>query len=193
MKKKVERTQSVLVFSRNSKVKGLIKSVCQQRAIVTHEAKTKTDLIQYNYKILFVDRQLLLDDLVGILNEQAEIKRPGEWFVIILGGSPEYVPAPLRLYCRGLNKIEEASVSRIMENLMPAQGNIVKGKIKEEIFKKRVHRIVYLYHLINTSIALDRAVLCDTFGITERTLWRDLKVIRELFPEQKIYFETEAI
>jgi hypothetical protein len=193
MKQKTNDLFNVLVYGKNLGVKRLIKSVCAQRNIPLIDTKNKTDLIAYDYKIAFIGRELLNDDLIETMNEISEFENPGSWDVIILGGKPENIPAPLRLFCKGLNNIDEVAISKIIDKHMPKHGLQVSRKTKDDIFKKRIYRIVYLYHLINESGMLYKDQLCKQFGITERTLFRDLKVLRELFPAQRFYFEKYAI
>jgi len=186
MIRKTNELFNVLLYGKSLAVKKLIKSVCVHKNIRLIDSKNKTDLIAYDYKIAFIGRELLDGDLIETMNELSEFENPGNWDVIILGGKPENIPAPLRLYCKGLNNIDEIAITKIIDKHLPKNGLQFSRKTKVDIFKNRIHRIVYLYHLINESGMLCKDQLCEQFGITERTLFRDLKVLRELFSRSEI-------
>lgn len=193
MKRKTNDLFNVLFYGNNLGAHKILKLVCAQKKITLVDTKNKTDLIAYHYKIAFIGRELLDNDLINTLNELAEFENPGDWDIVIFGGKPENIPAPLRMYCRGLNNIDEVAISKIIDKHLPKNKLHSSSKTKEDIFQKRIYRIVFLYHLINQSGIISKNQLCEEFGITERTLFRDLKVIRELFPDQRFFFEKKPI
>lgn len=176
----------VIVYTINASRKKLISSVCEKLGVNLIEAQKKTDLLINEYRLAFIDKELLDEDLSIALNVIACKKKPRNWKVIFLGGSPDSIPDQLSFYCNGLTKPNFDIVSKIIEK------HITKTPVvKVDVLAKRIHRIVYLYHLVNKNVTLNKHELCKAMGVTERTLFRDLKVLRELFPDQNFHIERD--
>lgn len=184
---------NVLAYSKNSEAKKLIKSVCARSNVTFVDSKDKTDLKSTDFKIAFIDADFFYDVNTGILDELAQFKKLGDRQVVILGGKPENLPVPLSLYCKGLVNIDDVAISKIIDKQLLKNKLQPSAKNKEEILKKRILRIVYLYHSINQSPIIYKEEVCEKFGISERTLFRDLKVLKELFPEQWFYLEKKRL
>jgi hypothetical protein len=184
MNEKVNIQFSVLIFSSDKKLKNHLKSICSQWDLGFVAAAKATDVLAYDYRIGFIDKELFNDELMSSLNELAEWETLGKWKAIILGGSPDSIPVPLNMYCRGLKNYTNAIITELVEEYV-----IKKPTIKQEVFKKRIHRIVFLMDQIKKGETLYAQHLCKGFGISERTLFRDLKIIKEVFPD--LYFEYD--
>ena len=54
---------------------------------------------------------------------------------------------------------------------------------------KRIHRVLQLYaKIMATHGYIDIDEFCDEYQVTERTLRRDVRVIKDLYPNLLIYF-----
>lgn len=187
MKEKVNNQFSVLIFSSDKKLKNHLQSICLQWDLGFVAAAKATDVLAHDYRIVFVDKELFNDELMSSLNELAEWESLGKWKVIILGGRTDSIPIPLDMYCRGLKNYTNDIISEIVEEYV-----IKKPTIKQEVFKKRIHRIVFLMDQINKGETLYAQHLCKCFRISERTLFRDLKIIKEVFPDLYIDYDRNT-
>jgi hypothetical protein len=179
-----ENEFNVLVYSTDIKIVKTLKKVCQMLQLPLVEADKAADLLDYTYRIGFIDKALFNETLQQWLNEVYKGKKAREWELVVLGGRPVSVPMPLSLFCKSLSVYTVDDFVKIINNHL----SLVRIH-KERNIKTRVHRIVALIDLINENYGLDKKAVCKEFGITERTLFRDLKLIKEVFPDTYYFFD----
>lgn len=151
------------------------------------EADKAADLLAHTYRIGFVDKALFNETLQQCMNEVYIEEKGREWEVVILGGRPGFIPMPLNVFCKSLSDYTMDDFVKIINKHL----SVVRIH-KERNLKTRVHRIVALVDLVQSQYGLlDKKEICKEFGITERTLFRDLKLIKEVFPDTYYFFKSE--
>jgi hypothetical protein len=181
-----ENEFNVLVYSTDTTIVKTLRKVCQMLQLPLVEADKAADLLEYTYRIGFVDLALFDEILDAGLNELSKEEKGRKWEVVILGGRPVSVPMPLSLFCKSLTDYTVDGFADIITRHL----SMVRIH-KERDIKSRVHRIVALVDLLNDHYGLDKKEICKEFGITERTLFRDLKLIKEVFPDTYYFFTSD--
>jgi hypothetical protein len=169
---------NVLVFSYNIAIIKTLKKVCQGMRLPLIEAEKETDVIAYDYRIAFIDKKLFSDTLIEGLRELSEFEKSGDWEIVVLGESPSQFPIPLDVFCRSLSEYTLDEFATILHKHLSKV-----RRVPEQLIKSRMHRLVSLKSDFENSFVLDRKELCEKYGITERTFFRDVKLIREVFPD----------
>jgi hypothetical protein len=171
----------------------LLKSVCHEKGLTIYSTHSKSDLLKCRFRLAFIDVNQLDADLMSSLNAIAESSKKVDWQIIFLGGVPEDIPAPLKLYTKTLSRPRRETIKNILENNFPAKPEFKGDVFKPPLFKQKIFRILYLYHLEQTNPVLYKNQLCGTLGITERTLFRDLKILKEMFPDKNFHLQKENV
>jgi len=65
-----------------------------------------------------------------------------------------------------------------------------KKNIKQDVFRDKIHRIIFLYKLLNEGKDIVTNEICELFEISDRTLRRDIKVLRDVC-DNEIYFDKD--
>jgi hypothetical protein len=174
---------NVLIFSNNSGIIKTLKKVCRGLHLPLLEAEKETDVLAYHYRIAFIDKKLLSDTLIGGLNALSEAEKPGEWEIAVLGEKPRQLPLPLDVFCKSQAEYTlKAFANIIVKHLPPVKVD------PKKLAKLRMHRLVYLKDHLDYNFEVDRKQLCKDLNITERTFFRDVKLIKEVFPDITFYY-----
>lgn len=182
-----ENEFNVLVYSTDTAIVKTLKKVCQMLQLPLVEADKAADLLAHTYRIGFIDKALFNETLQQWLNEVYDKEKAREWELVVLGGRPLSVPMPLSLFCKSLSDYTMGDFVKIINKHL----SVVRIH-KERNIKTRVHRIVALVDLVQSQYGLlDKKEICKEFGITERTLFRDLKLIKEVFPDTYYFFKSD--
>lgn len=183
-------TDTILLYGNDYGIIEKLENICKERGVSLSRVQSESDFINHDYKIAFIDHQLFSESLAKKLNDIANFKNNNEeWGIVIIGGQPENIPIPLERFCTirkwhyGVNFLNEIVNYYTKQKIYTS---------KSDQFKSRIKRIVYLYHLIEQNHILYNNDLCELFEITERTLFRDLKIIKELFPDKHFHCERKT-
>lgn len=92
--------------------------------------------------------------------------------------------SPIFLQRSNVHFIEIISGKKKLIELIRGARKLCANTLRtEQLIDKKLYRILHLHHRLRESSSLDIDDLCQFYHISKRTLRRDLKVIRELFPE----------
>lgn len=64
-------------------------------------------------------------------------------------------------------------------------------KIRNLEFNNKVFRIIFLYKMLEHGETIKTKEICERFKISERTLRRDIKILKDVDLERPIYFDPE--
>jgi len=151
------------------------------------EVRRKTDLVAVPCCIAYVDAAWLDAGLIRMLSGLAEDGNAG-LRLVVLGAHPA-MPEPVRAM---ITKAPHVWSRKILTAQITTAMKRAKGELKRQRqFHERVYRIIRLYHDLHAGrpVKIDQVV--GSFGITERTLRRDLKVLRDLFPDLPIMYDRK--
>ncbi len=144
-----------------------------------------SDLGRPGCMLAYVDAALLdapgMDTLASVLQG----RRAGPMVLVV--GHPPPLPPPLDLLVQRVPAVWNRRVvaGHLRRALALAEGT----QVRQRAFHDRVRRIVLLHYELRASsvLAVDRVL--ERHGITERTLRRDLKVLRDVFPDLDVTYE----
>jgi hypothetical protein len=180
--------KQVFLYCDNEVVIKNFSKVCKDLQLDLKIISERQEFIQLDINIVFIDaNRLFLDKkLTDILNNKVENCTNKNLRYVIFGRINISIPLPLKIYCRSITGYDYISIYKAVSYYLT-----FNLKSKKEIFEQRIVRLILLYDYIMNNINVDRDQLCKRFNITERTLFRDIKLIRELFPDTCIMYEPK--
>lgn len=177
---------TVLLATANKELRALIGQLTVP-GLQLWEVRHKTDLIAVPRCLAYVDATWLDADLIGMLSGLAEDGDAG-FRLVVLGSLPD-MPERLRAIT---TKAPYVWSRKILTAQITTAMKMAKGELKRQRqFHDRVYRIIRLYHDLHERKPVEIDQVLGSFGITERTLRRDLKVLRDLFPDLPIMYDRK--
>ncbi len=177
---------TVLLATANAELRTLISSLAI-KGVHVHEATLKSDLLAVPYCLAYVDAERLDDGMVDALSEMASDGDPG--FRLIVLGTVPTIPDQLKAITEVAPYVWS---KKIIAKQISAATALTRGQLKRERqFHERVHRIIRIYHDLREGKVVEIDRILGLYGMTERTLRRDLKVLRDLFPDLPIMYDRK--
>lgn len=177
---------SVAIYSCQESTVNQLQTICDEWGVELFIANNSKEFLSQKFTMAFIEKDLfsrtLAEDLVLLLKD----KSPANYKIIVFGGRPPYISFPLDMFCIVVFQISHSEIIKILANYC-----VKKPKIKKDILKSRIHRVVYLVDLLRGEDKLYVKHLCDSFGISERTFFRDIKLIKEVFPDLYIEYDRK--
>lgn len=177
---------TVLLATANKDLLTLVRQI-NLPGLQLWEVRHKTDLVAVPCCLAYVDATWLDADLVGMLSGLAQDGDAG-FRLVVLGSLPD-MPERLRAIT---SKAPHVWSRKILMAQITTAIKMAKGEMKRQRqFHNRVYRIIRLYHHLHAGkrVVIDQVL--GRFGVTERTLRRDLKVLRDLFPDLPIMYDRK--
>ena len=177
---------TVLLATANKELRALLDALVLPELHV-HEAKRKEDIVAVPYCLAYVDADRLDADLVALLAEMAEDADPG-FRLVVLGPMPD-MPTQLKAITTAAPYVWSRKI--VQQQITAAMARSHGTQKRQQQFQDRVYRIIQLYHDLREGkvVAIDR--ILGRYGMTERTLRRDLKVLRDLFPDLPVIYDRK--
>jgi hypothetical protein len=177
---------TVLLATVNTELRSLI-SALAIKDLHVHEAKRREDIAAVPYCLAYIDAKWLDTDLVTFLAEMAADEDPG-FRLVVLGTVPE-MPGHLKAITTAAPYVwSRKIVQQQINSAMPHSSGEQK---RQRQFQDRVYRIIQLYHDLQEGKVVAIDSILGRYGMTERTLRRDLKVLRDLFPDLTVMYDRK--
>ncbi len=180
--------KQVVLFCDNKEIIKNFSKACKDLKLDLKIISEEQEFLQLNINIVFIDanRLYLNKKLIDILNNKATNCINNNLRFVLFGRLSIAIPLPLKIFCRSIARYDYNSIYNAISYY-----STFNLKSKKEIFDQRIVRLILLYDYIMNNIYIDRGQLCKKFNITERTLFRDIKLIKELFPGTHIMYEPK--
>jgi hypothetical protein len=178
----------VFLFCDNKYVIENFSKVCKDLQLDLKIISEEKEFLQLDINIVFIDANILYFNkkIIDILNNKFTNCINYNLRFVLFGRLNITIPLPLKIFCRSIPRYDYNSIYNAV--IYYSTFNI---KSKKEIFEQRIVRLILLYDYIMNNINIDRDQVCKRFNITERTLFRDIKMIKELFPGTYIMYEPK--
>jgi hypothetical protein len=185
--KPVSKSKTILMWTKNPPISKFTLEIAKELKLNVHNIKTETDLLAIPCFLIIVDTEKLKTELLSDFNQIAKHMNPNECSIIVFGkriiNAPFYVK-PLLTYAN------KAITKEYLEKLIKKAMTFPK-KIKQDMFKQRINRIIYLYKLLDEGKVIETKDICFYFEISDRTLRRDVKVLRDVC-DKEIMFNKDS-
>lgn len=179
--------KTVLVYTKNTDTKDLIKKVCNELSLDLYEVKQVEDIIAVPCFIMFVDAGYFTKDVCDFIESMHDkVLGEGPFILILDDNRPYKIPESFELVSENTpyllsnkylkSKIKEAMQKQSEENK------------KQALFKRKLARIIYIYDILSRGESIPIRDICAYFNISNRTLRRDVKLLKETLPNLQIEY-----
>jgi hypothetical protein len=177
------KEKTILVYSENRELIDLLKSHDKEDNVTYFRIKKIEDFIAIPSFMVIVDSSLLNEKVLDILSQVVTFEQINEYSIVLLGPSNLKIPNPVKKY-----------ITMINENLLGLKNfiNRKEGYIKPKFTKQnqtieKYRRIINLYVKSSSDHQLDIDQYCNEYNVTERTLRRDIKLLKAIYPDFYLY------
>lgn len=178
---------TVLIASNHPELNQLLGAI-KVEGLHLHVSQRPQDILAVPCCLMFVDAIRLDRKLLAGLSQLALAEETPSWKIIVVGQMPN-IPEELARHIEPAPYVwsRKVLVTRINATMASARGE----QKRQAQFHDRVYRIVSLHNHIKEGRAVELDKLLGTYGISERTIRRDLKVLRDLFPHLPIMYNRK--
>ena len=185
--KPVSKSKTILMWTNNPLILKFTQEIAKELKLNIHHAKTETDILAIPCFLMMIETEKLKEELLSDFNQIVKHMNPSECSIIVFGkrltNAPFYVK-PLLTYAN------KAITKEYLEKLIK-KAMISTKKIKQDMFKQRINRIMYLYKILDEGKVIETKDICFYFEISDRTLRRDVKVLRDVC-DKEIMFNKDS-
>jgi hypothetical protein len=179
-------TKTILVWTKNKELISFASEIAEELYLNIYLAKDDIDLIAVPCFLMLVDTEKLRDDFLLGFNQFAKEMEPEKSSIIVFGKRLRNVPFSVRPLLKYANSvITKEYIFMLINKAMKPRMNI-----KHEIFKQRIHRIIYMYKLLDEGKVIISKEFSEFFDVSDRTIRRDIKILREVC-DQEIFFDKD--
>lgn len=172
---------SILVYSDSNELNKYLTEIGLQNKFSIYQIVDSSDILALPGFILFIDSKKINHDIKEILKIVSEENDFSFFQIVIIGFLSKDLFFQIK---KNIVFIEVVfSKKQIQELVLRSFKMNLKMSKKETLLKKKIYRIVHFQNLIREKGIIDIDQLCVSYDISKRTLRRDLKIIKDLFPE----------
>jgi hypothetical protein len=181
--KTMSATNTILVWTKNQNIIRFTTEIAEKLKLSIYHATIETDLIAIPCFLMIVDTEKLKDDFLSDFNQIAKHMDSGKRSIIVFGKRINNLPFHVKFLITYANR---AITKDYILNLVNKARN-PKQNIKQGLFKQRIQRIIFLYKLLDEGKVLVTKEMSELFEISDRTLRRDIKVLRDVCDKDITY------
>ncbi|WP_297869634.1 DeoR family transcriptional regulator [uncultured Flavobacterium sp.] len=172
---------SILVYSDSNELNKYLTEIGLQNKFSIYQIVDSSDILALPGFILFIDSKKINHNIKEILKIVSEENDFSFFKIVIIGFLSKDLFFQIK---KNIVFIEVVySKKQIQELVLKSFKMNLNMSKKETLLKKKIYRIVHFQNLIREKGIIDIYQLCVAYDISKRTLRRDLKIIKELFPE----------
>lgn len=172
---------SILVYSDSNELNKYLTEIGLQNKFSIYQIVDSSDILALPGFILFIDLKKINHNIKEILKIVSEENDFSFFKIVIIGFLSKDLFFQIK---KNIVFIEVVySKKQIQELVLKSFKMNLNMSKKETLLKKKIYRIVHFQNLIREKGIIDIDQLCVSYDISKRTLRRDLKIIKDLFPE----------
>lgn len=172
---------SILVYSDSNELNKYLTEIGLQNKFSIYQIVDSSDILALPGFILFIDSKKINHNIKEILKIVSEENDFSFFKIVIIGFLSKDLFFQIK---KNIVFIEVVySKKQIQELVLKSFKMNLNMSKKETLLKKKIYRIVHFQNLIREKGIIDIDQLCVSYDISKRTLRRDLKIIKDLFPE----------
>lgn len=185
---KYSNNNTIAVLVKDKKFLKGLKSVCKKQKLLIYTVKKYTDVIAVPCFITIIEKSFLTDEYLEMLEEMALLGETKEWQLVLIGTEKIKISRAL------MNQTIEIKVTATMEemkkNILKQQKSLIKEGKRTAKINNKIYRVIKLYIDITTKgKVLDIEEYVALNLISKRTLRRDVRILKDLFPDFNVYFK----
>ncbi len=168
----------VLIFSNESEIKEITEKVINSLNLCLIEAEHTTDLYVIGAFCKIIDPELVDKEFLENLPEMLDLENPKEFVIIFT----KYIKVPrsIQRFCLFVEPNGKFE-TQLRTTLLNRRSNIISRKTDKKIFTKKLNRLfAILRHLQPEGNYIKIPELAEEFGVSEKTIKRDLAYLKEV-------------
>jgi hypothetical protein len=178
-----KKENTILVYSKSKVLIDLLKTLDKENNVKYFKVKKVEDFIAVPSFMVIVDSSLLNDKIIDIFSQIVPFEQINEYSIILLGANSLKIPNSIKKY---ITMINENLVG--LNNIIKRKYGFIKPKLtKQNQMIEKYRRIINLYVKSSSDHQLDIDQYCNEYNVTERTLRRDIKLLKAIYPDFYIY------
>jgi hypothetical protein len=177
---------TILVWTNNQDIIRFSSDIAEDLKLNIYHADVETDLMAVPCFLMIVDSEKLKEIFLSDFNKIAKHMDDSKCSIVVFGKRLTNVPYYVKALIKYGNKI---ITKEYIHNLILKAMNSKKN-IKQNVFREKIHRIIFLYKLLNEGKGIVTNEICELFEISDRTLRRDIKVLRDVC-DNEIFFDKD--
>jgi hypothetical protein len=185
---KYRKENTIAVLLKDKKFLKGLKSFCKNQNLLIFPIVNYTDIIAVPCFITIIEKSLLDDKYLNMLEEMALTIETNEWQLILIGNEKVNLTRTLMKKRIEMNSI--ISLEEMKKNIIKRMNSLIKEEKRRAKINNRVYRIVKLYIDVTTNgnlLDIEQYVALNL--ISKRTLRRDIRLLKDLYPDFNVYFK----
>jgi hypothetical protein len=180
-------SNTILLWTKNQHIIRSTSEIAVELNLTIHNAEVETDLIAVPCFLMIVDTEKLKDDFLTDFNQIAKHMDSGVRSILVVGKRLMNLPFHVKLLVTYANRtITKDYLLKIINTARDTKRNV-----KQDMFKERIHRIIFLYKLLDEGKVIATKEMGELFEMSDRTLRRDIKVLRDVC-DKEIIFDKDS-
>jgi len=181
-------SNTIAVLVKDKKFLKGLKSVCKNQNLLIYQLEKSTDIIAVPCFITIIEKSLLNDTYLDLLEEMALTIETNEWQLILIGKEKVKLTRTLMKKRMEINSV--ISLEEIKKVITKRMNSLIKEEKHKAKINNRVYRVIKLYIDVNTNgnlLDIEQYVALNL--ISKRTLRRDIRLLKDLYPDFNVYFK----
>jgi hypothetical protein len=187
--KNYSKENTVAVLVKDRKILASLKTVCKRQQLMLYSIEKPTDIIAVPCFLTIIEKKWLDGQYVEMLEELSLEAGDNEWKLHLIG--TEKIKTSQRLK-KHTHTIEVCPSNLDMEKIInDEKKTFIKGIKRASLINNKIYRIVKLYiDVTKNGNLLDIESYTALNLVSERTLRRDIRVLKDLFPDFIVYYKN---
>ena len=181
--KNASNSNTILVWTKSKTIIRITSEIAEELKLNIYKVAVETDLIAVPCFLMIVDTEKLKDDFLSDFNQIAKHMDSGVRSILVVGKRLMTLPFYVKLLVTYANRtITKDYLLKIINTARDTKRNV-----KQDMFKERIHRIIFLYKLLDEGKVIGTKEMCEFFEMSDRTLRRDIKILRDVCDKEIIF------
>ncbi|MEI6681635.1 MAG: HTH domain-containing protein [Bacteroidota bacterium] len=185
--KSASNSNTILLWTKNQHIRRLTSEIAVELNLSIYNVEEETDLIAVPCFLMILDTEKLKDDFLSDFNGIAKHMDSGVRSILVVGKRLLNLPFHVKLLVTYANRtITKDYLLKIINTARD-----IKRNVKQDMFKERIHRIIFLYKLLDEGKVIATKEMGELFEMSDRTLRRDIKILRAVC-DKEIVFDKDS-
>ncbi len=182
------KNNRIAYWTSNSHIVECLISINKKLKLELSNINCAEDLISLPGFVIMIDSLLLTEQFLNDLNPFLKHWDKNEHLILAVGKRFIINDPEIRKLVKFIpNNIDKETLEGIIKYRM----KIKLKKNKDDIFKSKLYRIIFIYDALRRGVTVRTEDLCEIFDVSDRTIRRDFKILKEVLDE-KIWFDKDG-
>lgn len=175
---------TINTWTKNVEIMNHIQKINKKLRLQSAKIDGPEDLIAMPGFVNIIDGRFLTDKRIDGLNPFLKYYSKDEFIILAVG--KKFVIKDI-IISRFVQFIPENIDEKTLTDIIKKRMKVHVKKSKEDVFKSKLHRILFVYDALRRGVAVRTEDLVDIFNVSERTIRRDFKILGEVLDEKIDY------